>query len=160
MDAVATSAMDSDDVKQTPYVKLIRCATAGPRTDPNERARAEPSATPRSAEGHEFWVDRKCANTSGTIKAMLSGPRGPRPARAARRPRRAARRRPVHGELRRDQVPGDLDAHPREGHPVLLLQTPLHEQPGPHPGVPDRPRDGARAADGEQLPGLLIGDVS
>ncbi|KAK7232404.1 transcription elongation factor B [Aureococcus anophagefferens] len=62
MDAVATSAMDSDDVKQTPYVKLI------------------------SAEGHEFWVDRKCANTSGTIKAMLSGPRGQRPARASRRP--------------------------------------------------------------------------
>ncbi|KAJ1458719.1 BTB/POZ protein [Pelagophyceae sp. CCMP2097] len=26
-----------------------------------------------SAEGHEFYVDRKCANTSGTIKAMLSG---------------------------------------------------------------------------------------
>ena len=29
-----------------------------------------------SAEGHEFWVDRKCACISGTIKAMLSGTRG------------------------------------------------------------------------------------
>ena len=26
-----------------------------------------------SAEGHEFWVDRKCAMISGTIKAMLTG---------------------------------------------------------------------------------------
>lgn len=26
-----------------------------------------------SAEGAEFWVDRKCAMVSGTIKAMLSG---------------------------------------------------------------------------------------
>ena len=26
-----------------------------------------------SAEGHEFFVDRQCAQTSGTIKAMLSG---------------------------------------------------------------------------------------
>ena len=26
-----------------------------------------------SAEGHEFYVDRKCAMVSGTIKAMLSG---------------------------------------------------------------------------------------
>eukprot|EP01041_Mallomonas_annulata_P008963 gene8963-18550_t len=26
-----------------------------------------------SAEGHEFFVDRKCAMVSGTIKAMLSG---------------------------------------------------------------------------------------
>lgn len=27
----------------------------------------------KSAEGHEFFVDRKCAMVSGTIKAMLSG---------------------------------------------------------------------------------------
>ena len=27
----------------------------------------------RSKEGHEFYVDRKCAMISGTIKAMLSG---------------------------------------------------------------------------------------
>jgi len=26
-----------------------------------------------SAEGHEFFVDRKCAMVSGTIKAMLAG---------------------------------------------------------------------------------------
>jgi hypothetical protein len=26
-----------------------------------------------SAEGHEFFVNRKCAMVSGTIKAMLSG---------------------------------------------------------------------------------------
>ncbi|CAM9111841.1 unnamed protein product, partial [Choristocarpus tenellus] len=26
-----------------------------------------------SAEGAEFWVERKCAMVSGTIKAMLSG---------------------------------------------------------------------------------------
>ncbi|KAJ8608806.1 hypothetical protein CTAYLR_009348 [Chrysophaeum taylorii] len=26
-----------------------------------------------SAEGHEFIIDRKCANSSGTIKAMLEG---------------------------------------------------------------------------------------
>mmetsp|Transcript_13245 Transcript_13245/g.13302 ORF Transcript_13245/g.13302 Transcript_13245/m.13302 type:complete len:101 (-) Transcript_13245:197-499(-) len=26
-----------------------------------------------SAEGHEFFVDRKCAMVSGTIKAMLQG---------------------------------------------------------------------------------------
>mmetsp|Transcript_24366 Transcript_24366/g.73126 ORF Transcript_24366/g.73126 Transcript_24366/m.73126 type:complete len:127 (+) Transcript_24366:196-576(+) len=37
------------DAQPSPYVKLI------------------------SAEGHEFFVDRKCAQTSGTIKAMLSG---------------------------------------------------------------------------------------
>ena len=37
------------DAQPAPYVKLI------------------------SAEGHEFFVDRKCAQTSGTIKAMLSG---------------------------------------------------------------------------------------
>ena len=27
----------------------------------------------KSAEGHEFFVDRRCAMVSGTIKAMLSG---------------------------------------------------------------------------------------
>ena len=27
----------------------------------------------KSAEGHEFFVDKKCAMVSGTIKAMLSG---------------------------------------------------------------------------------------
>ena len=27
----------------------------------------------KSAEGHEFFVDRKCAMVSGTIKSMLSG---------------------------------------------------------------------------------------
>lgn len=26
-----------------------------------------------SSENHEFWVDRKCATVSGTIKAMLAG---------------------------------------------------------------------------------------
>ena len=26
-----------------------------------------------SAEGHEFYVDRRCAGVSGTIKAMLEG---------------------------------------------------------------------------------------
>jgi transcription elongation factor B subunit 1 len=26
-----------------------------------------------SAEGHEFFIDRRCAMVSGTIKAMLSG---------------------------------------------------------------------------------------
>lgn len=34
---------------QSPYVKLI------------------------SAEGHEFYVDRRCAMVSGTIKSILSG---------------------------------------------------------------------------------------
>ena len=38
-----------DDAAPSQYVKLI------------------------SAEGHEFFVDRQCAQTSGTIKAMLSG---------------------------------------------------------------------------------------
>ena len=32
-----------------------------------------------SAEGAEFWVDRKCAMVSGTIKAMLSGERAQEP---------------------------------------------------------------------------------
>lgn len=27
----------------------------------------------RSMEGHEFFVDRRCAMVSGTIKSMLSG---------------------------------------------------------------------------------------
>lgn len=27
----------------------------------------------KSAEGHEFFVDRRCAMVSGTIRAMLSG---------------------------------------------------------------------------------------
>jgi len=27
----------------------------------------------KSAEGHEFFIDRRCAMVSGTIKAMLSG---------------------------------------------------------------------------------------
>lgn len=27
----------------------------------------------KSAEGHEFYVDKRCAMVSGTIKAMLSG---------------------------------------------------------------------------------------
>ena len=41
--------MDDDDEVPNPYIKLI------------------------SAEGHEFLIDRKCASSSGTIKAMLSG---------------------------------------------------------------------------------------
>ncbi|KAH8070599.1 hypothetical protein JL721_4999 [Aureococcus anophagefferens] len=80
MDAVATSAMDSDDVKQTPYVKLI------------------------SAEGHEFWVDRKCANTSGTIKAMLSGPRGPPPRAARDAPRAAGQFTESSGEIKFPEI--------------------------------------------------------
>mmetsp|Transcript_15781 Transcript_15781/g.48888 ORF Transcript_15781/g.48888 Transcript_15781/m.48888 type:complete len:109 (-) Transcript_15781:34-360(-) len=47
MDAVVSAAVD--EARPSAYVKLI------------------------SAEGHEFYVDRKSANTSGTIKAMLSG---------------------------------------------------------------------------------------
>jgi elongin-C len=41
--------MDSDNGTQTVMIKLI------------------------SGEGHEFFVDRRCAMVSGTIKAMLSG---------------------------------------------------------------------------------------
>lgn len=41
--------MDIDEAPQTQFIKLI------------------------SAEGHEFFVDRRCAMISGTIKAMLSG---------------------------------------------------------------------------------------
>jgi hypothetical protein len=40
---------DVDDLPQQQFVKLV------------------------SSEGAEFWVDRKCAMVSGTIKAMLSG---------------------------------------------------------------------------------------
>mmetsp|Transcript_1223 Transcript_1223/g.1572 ORF Transcript_1223/g.1572 Transcript_1223/m.1572 type:complete len:107 (-) Transcript_1223:64-384(-) len=40
---------DSDEENHQQYVKLV------------------------SAEGAEYWVHRKCANVSGTIKAMLSG---------------------------------------------------------------------------------------
>eukprot|EP00611_Tribonema_gayanum_P019628 TRINITY_DN3439_c1_g1_i1.p1 TRINITY_DN3439_c1_g1~~TRINITY_DN3439_c1_g1_i1.p1 ORF type:complete len:103 (+),score=49.27 TRINITY_DN3439_c1_g1_i1:280-588(+) len=41
--------MDDDAPAQSQFVKLV------------------------SAEGAEFWVDRKCALVSGTIKAMLGG---------------------------------------------------------------------------------------
>ena len=65
--------------------------------DPARRGGERASSPPRSAEGHEFWVDRKCANTSGTIKAMLSGPRAAseavaRPPRASLGDRSPARR--------------------------------------------------------------------
>ena len=43
------AAMQAREEGSSPYVKLI------------------------SKEGHEFYVDRKCAMVSGTIKAMLSG---------------------------------------------------------------------------------------
>ena len=42
-------ALPMADTEESAYVKLI------------------------SAEGHEFYLDRKCATLSGTIKAMLSG---------------------------------------------------------------------------------------
>jgi transcription elongation factor B subunit 1 len=41
--------MDAENGQQTTMIKLI------------------------SGEGHEFFVDRRCAMVSGTIKAMLSG---------------------------------------------------------------------------------------
>ena len=61
----------------------------------------------------------------------------------------------LHGVERRDKIPRDLDAHPREGHPVLLLQGLLQELAGAHPGIRDRARGRARALDGGELPGLL-----
>ncbi|KAH8050515.1 hypothetical protein JL720_15371 [Aureococcus anophagefferens] len=132
MDAVATSAMDSDDVKQTPYVKLI------------------------SAEGHEFWVDRKCANTSGTIKAMLSGPRLAQRPRAPWLSARAGQFTESSGEIKFPEISTPILEKVIQYFYYKLRYTNSQVRIP----VPDRPRDGARAADGEQLPGLLIGDVS
>ena len=115
-----------------------------------------------SAEGHEFWVDRKCACISGTIKAMLSGASGnwrrgggvlvglhARMRRARARPRAP---RPIRRVLRRDQVPGYSHGHPGEGDPVFLLQGAVHQLERSHSRVPHRARDRARAAHGGQLP--------
>ena len=79
------------------YVKLIRCGTASAAADapasgqlfrllaPAARLSALPAIAPaspprglssplhRSAEGHVFHVERKCAVVAGTIRAMLAG---------------------------------------------------------------------------------------
>jgi len=59
-----------------------------------------------SGEGHEFFVDRRCAMVSGTIKAMLSG--------------QFAESR---GEIRFPEIPGViLEKVPRPS-PLLKLPT-------------------------------------
>lgn len=79
----------SPRVPRSPTVVLLKHGSQRPSAGllvnnkhfPSLCSRSHPSAAWQqqefvklvSAEGAEFWVDRKCAMVSGTIKAMLSG---------------------------------------------------------------------------------------
>ena len=87
-----------------------------------------------ASDGTEVILDRRAAMVSGTIKAMLAGPgAGAAPSLLLSRrgltllcqPRRQFHR----GAAGRDQVPGDLGAHPREG---PLTHAFLRERPFGH----------------------------
>jgi len=84
-----------------------------------------------SADGHQFVVDRKAALVSGTIKSMLSGPGmspGDFKSLYILHVFTLSLHRYIHGAgIGRNKLPGDLHPHPGESHPVLLLQTTLHE---------------------------------
>ena len=87
-----------------------------------------------ASDGTEVILDRRAAMVSGTIKAMLAGP-GASAAPSLLLSRRGLTllcqpRRQFHrGAAGRDQVPGDLGAHPREG---PLTHAFLRERPFGH----------------------------
>ncbi|TKR96739.1 hypothetical protein L596_010717 [Steinernema carpocapsae] len=86
-----------------------------------------------SSDGHEFFIRRELAVTSGTIKAMLSGA--------------------VRGErVQRRAFPRDTLPRAAQGVPVLLLQEPLHKQLDGDPRVQHSARSLPGAPDGGQLP--------
>jgi elongin-C len=42
-------------------------------SEPSEEKQSHNMIKLKSAEGHEFFIDKRCAMVSGTIKSMLSG---------------------------------------------------------------------------------------